>query len=191
MLIGYVRCVPTGADETAQIKMMVDHKVTKFFTEQTGSRSVELKARQDLLNFAREGDSVLVNSIQVIARNIGELLDVMRQLEEKQVTFVSIAEDIDTGNEKGQFLLSILKAMASLDTDSIVGQRREDDAKAYADRAAGNIAPAKPASKVLSPSQPPAKPSPAPNQTSAPKPAPAPAPKPQPKPDPPENSSES
>ncbi len=151
MVIGYVRYVPNGADETSQLKMMVDRSVSKVFSEQTGSRAAELCARQDLLNFAREGDSVLVDSLQVIARSIGELLDVVQQLTERGVTFVSVSEDIDTRNDQGKFLLKVLKAMSNLDTDSIVGQRRDKDAKELADKTAQEARAAQPQSKVLTP----------------------------------------
>lgn len=136
MLIGYVRCVPNATDETTQIKTLADRGVDRFFNEQTGSRALELKSRQDMLNFAREGDSIIVDSIRVIARNIGELLDVMRQLEERKVTFISISDDIDTSTDQGTFLLMVFHAMSELDADSIVDQRREDDAKDYMARGA-------------------------------------------------------
>lgn len=152
MLIGYVRYVSNGADETSQLKMMMDRSVSKVFSEQTGSRAAELRARQDLLNFAREGDSVIVDSLQVIARSIGELLDVIQQLAERGVTFISVSEDIDTGNDQGKFLLKVFKAMSGLDTDSIVGQQRDKDARDLAAKAAQEARSQQPPqSKVLTP----------------------------------------
>ena len=193
MLIGYVRYVPTAAPETDQIRMMVEKQAAKIFTEQTGSGSAELKARQDLLDFVREGDVVLADSIHIIARNIGELLDVLRRLEEKGVTFVSEKDGIDTGNENGRFLLRILKSMSTLDMDAIVAQRRESDAEKYAAAAARPAQPKAPAqpvapSRPAQPAQPvtlakaPAQPAPAPKPQPQPQPQekPTPAPKPQP-----------
>lgn len=157
MLIGYVRYVPAGPDETKQIKTMSERSIGKYFTEQTGNNAEELRARQDLLNFAREGDSVLVYSIPVIARNINELLDIICQLDERGVTFISLSEEIDTSDERGKFLLRILKSMANLDADSLVDKKREETAKALAAQAAqAQAAPGAPAaqSKHLPPPMP-------------------------------------
>lgn len=161
MLIGYVRHVPKGVDETDQIKLMSERSIGKFFTEQTGSRSSELRARQDMLAFAREGDSVIVQSIRVIARSLPELMDVLHQLETQNVTFIAIDEDVDTSSDTGKFLMKVLNSMATLDTDSLVAQNREESAKELAEQAAqearkGGAQPQGPQSKILTP--PPQKP---------------------------------
>ena len=114
MLIGYVRYMPDVADETAQLKLMTQRSVDKIFTERTGSRDTELKARKELLRYVREGDCVLVSDIRVIADGIVDFLDVMWQLEKHGVAFTA-AEGFSTDSEESRVLMRALRAMAGMD----------------------------------------------------------------------------
>ena len=85
-----------------------------------------------MLSYVREGDTVIVESISRFARNTKDLLELVEQLKEKNVTFISKKETIDTNTAAGQFMLTVFGAMAQLERDYILDRQREGIAVAKA-----------------------------------------------------------
>ena len=85
-----------------------------------------LKPSIDLVAiFVREGDVVVVESISRIARNTKDLLEIVEQLEEKGVDFISKKEAIDTKTPSGKFMLTVFGAIAQLEREYILDRQRE------------------------------------------------------------------
>ena len=82
-------------------------------------------ALQEMMNFVREGDSVVVESISRFARNTKDLLELTEQLNSKHVQFVSQKENIDTNTPAGKFMLTIFGAVAELEREYIRQRQRE------------------------------------------------------------------
>lgn len=80
---------------------------------------------QRMMNFVREGDTVIVESISRFARNTKDLLDLVEKLTEKNVEFVSKKEAIDTTTPTGKFMLTIFGAVAELEREYILQRQKE------------------------------------------------------------------
>ena len=78
-----------------------------------------------MLTYVRQGDIVIVESISRFARNTRDLLDLVEQLTDKQVEFVSQKETIDTTTPTGKFMLTIFGAVAELEREYILQRQRE------------------------------------------------------------------
>lgn len=78
-----------------------------------------------MMEFVREGDIIVVESISRIARNTRDLLSIVAQLENKGVEFVSLKENIDTSTPQGRFMLTVFGALAELERESILERQRE------------------------------------------------------------------
>ena len=85
-----------------------------------------------MMDFVRQGDTVVVESISRFARNTRDLLDLVERLTEKGVEFVSQKEAIDTSTPTGKFMLTVFGAVAELEREYILQRQREgiDIAKA-------------------------------------------------------------
>lgn len=86
-----------------------------------------------MLEFVREGDTVIVESISRFARSVKDLLDLVEQLRNKNVEFISKKEAIDTSTPQGQFMLTVFGAMAQLERDQIHQRQAEGIALAKAE----------------------------------------------------------
>lgn len=99
--------------------------------ERVFMEKVSGKARQgrdqleEMLQFVREGDVVVVESISRIARNTKDLLKIVARLKEKGVSFESRKERIDTDTPSGQFMLTVFGALAQLEREYILDRQRE------------------------------------------------------------------
>lgn len=126
MKVGYVRVSTEEQNTTRQEVMMAELGVEKIFLEKiTGKTQRGRKQLTAMLAFVREGDVVVVESISRIARNTKDLLEIVEQLEEKGVDFISKKEAIDTKTPSGKFMLTVFGAIAQLEREYILDRQRE------------------------------------------------------------------
>ena len=97
----------------------------KIYIDKQSGKNAERQALKKMIEFAREGDIVYTESISRIARNTKDLLQIVEQLKEKQVEFVSLKESIDTSTPQGKFMLTVFGAMAELERECILQRQQE------------------------------------------------------------------
>ena len=78
-----------------------------------------------MMDYVRKGDTVVVESISRFARNTRDLLELVEQLKEKEVVFVSQKEAIDTATPTGKFMLTVFGAVAELEREYILQRQKE------------------------------------------------------------------
>lgn len=120
--IGYVRVSSITQNTGRQFVLFEERGIhlDKTYTEKVSGKNIKDRPQlQEMLKYVREGDTVYIESISRLARNIMDLLKIVEQLQEKHVELVSLKETIDTSTPQGKFLLSIFGAMAQLERDTI------------------------------------------------------------------------
>lgn len=125
MKIGYVRVSTKEQNTTRQEEIMKSLGVNKVYIDKMSGKDTKRPALQEMMNFVREGDSVVVESISRFARNTKDLLELTEQLNNKHVQFVSQKENIDTNTPAGKFMLTIFGAVAELEREYIRQRQRE------------------------------------------------------------------
>ena len=85
----------------------------------------QTRAFEAMLNYIREDDVVVVESISRIARNTKDLLSIIDTITAKGADFVSLKESIDTSTPQGKFVLTVFGAMAELERECILQRTRE------------------------------------------------------------------
>lgn len=78
-----------------------------------------------LMAILQRGDKLIVDSISRFARNTKDLLELVEQLNNKGVSFVSLKEAIDTTTTTGMFMLTIFGAVAQLEREYIKDRQME------------------------------------------------------------------
>jgi DNA invertase Pin-like site-specific DNA recombinase len=79
----------------------------------------------ELMSDLKAGDKLIVDSISRFARNTKDLIELVEQLNNKGVIFVSLKEAIDTTTPTGMFILTIFGAVAQLERDYIKDRQLE------------------------------------------------------------------
>jgi DNA invertase Pin-like site-specific DNA recombinase len=139
MIIGYSRTstVEQIAGLEAQVRDLKASGAEKIFSEQVSS----VAARAELeraIDFAREGDVLMVAKPDRLARSTADLLGIVARLEGKGVGLVILSmggQQIDTRSPTGKLMLTMLAAVATFERDLMLERQREGIAKAKADGA--------------------------------------------------------
>lgn len=130
--VGYVR-VSTASQNTDRQLDGVD--VAKTFTDKASGKDVERPELARALDYVREGDTLVVHSMDRLARNLDDLRRIVRDLTAKgvRVEFVKEAQTF-TGdaNPMSNLLLSLLGAVAEFERSLILERQREGIAIAKA-----------------------------------------------------------
>ena len=105
--------------------MMQELGAEKVFVDKASGKNVNRPQLNEMLAFARQGDTIVVESISRFARNTKDLLELMEKLTAKGVGFISKKEAIDTGTPTGKFMLTVFAAVAELEREYILQRQRE------------------------------------------------------------------
>jgi DNA invertase Pin-like site-specific DNA recombinase len=123
--LGYVR-VSTFEQNTE--RQLEGAALDKTFTDHASGKDTERPALAALLDFAREGDTVLVHSMDRLARNLDDLRRLTQQLTAKGVRVEFAREGLTfTGEDSpmAQLLLSVMGAFAEFERALLRERQRE------------------------------------------------------------------
>jgi DNA invertase Pin-like site-specific DNA recombinase len=80
-----------------------------------------------LLDYAREGDAIVVVGIDRLGRNAAEVMGTIRELGERGIVLRSLREGIDTANATGRMVAGVLASLAELELE--LGRERRSAAR--------------------------------------------------------------
>jgi len=134
MQIGYARSstIDQEAGFQAQLKSLKEAGCEKVFAEQVSSLAERLQL-EAALDYAREGDTLVVTKLDRLARSVFHLVTIGERLEEKGVALKVLEQAIDTSNCTGRLMFNMLGAIAQFERELMLERQREGIAKAKAE----------------------------------------------------------
>lgn len=132
-VVGYRRV--SSIDQSLERQDLGD--IEKVFEEKLSGASASARpALQDMIGWVREGDVVVVHSIDRLARNLQDLLSIVSQLNGKGVSIRFIKDNLtfppEGSDGASKLYLSILGAVAEFERSIIKQRQREGIDKAKA-----------------------------------------------------------
>lgn len=119
MKIGYIRVSTAEQNEARQEVLMEQLGVERIFMDKQTGTNTNRPALKELMDFVREGDCVVVESISRFARSAKDLLVLVDALTKKKVNFVSQKEAIDFSTPVGKAILGIFGSIYELEVSSL------------------------------------------------------------------------
>lgn len=134
MLIGYARTstLEQAAGLEAQVRDLERLGCEKIYKEQASSASPR-EALEAAIDFAREGDTLVVTKLDRLARSVKHMWAVLDRLRSKSVAIRIENLGIDTGTPTGKLMLNILGGVAEFEREMMLERQREGIARAKAD----------------------------------------------------------
>lgn len=125
-IVGYARVSTLEQNVSRQVKAL-EVECDKIFVEKVSASKTSNRPQfQEMLRYLREGDVLQVTSADRLARSTRDLLDVVQSLKDRgvQVEFLDNPA-LNTDTPQGEFMLTILAAVAQLER-SIIRERQAE-----------------------------------------------------------------
>lgn len=124
--IGYIRVSTVGQNTERQLDGI---ELDKVFEEKISAKTMNRPKLNEMLEFIREGDTVVVHDISRLARNIQDLHKLVEQITEKNVTLRFVKEGLsftgDKSDAMSQLMLSMLGAVYQFERSILLERQRE------------------------------------------------------------------
>src|SRR5579859_6718075 len=136
MKIGYLRVSKHEQNEALQRDALKEAGCEKCFNDVMTGSNFERKGLEQLLAFARSGDTVVVWKLDRLGRSLKDLIETLNLLKDRGVDFISLTEKIDTTTPGGKLIFHLMGALAEFERDLI---RERTNAGLAAARARGRV----------------------------------------------------
>lgn len=123
--IAYVRVSTVEQNEARQLAALRPHNIEKWFTEKVSGKNTQREQLAAMLDYIREGDTLYITDFSRLSRSVGDLLNIMQQLESKGVRLVSLKENIDTHTATGKLMTTIIAAINEFERENMLERQKE------------------------------------------------------------------
>lgn len=132
-VIGYARVSTTDQDLTIQETALRAAGCEIIRTEKrSGTTTAGRDELRTVLDFMRKGDVLVVTRVDRLARSIGDLQDIVREIKAKGAALKATEQPIDTSTAAGKAFLDMLGVFAEFETNLRKERQLEGIAKAKA-----------------------------------------------------------
>lgn len=123
-LIGFARVSTRDQDLTDQITQLTNFGCVKIFHgKHSGAAEKNEKSLQELLDYIREGDTVVVTRIDRLGRSLNQILKVLDILLKNKIGFIALEQGINTKKSKDPMsiaMIHLLGLFAELERNLII-----------------------------------------------------------------------
>lgn len=123
--IGYIRV--SSLDQNTQ-RQLENVQLGRVFTDKASGKDTKRPQLEELLRFARDGDTLVVHSMDRLARNLDDLRSVVQQLTGRGVRIEFVKENlVFTGEDSplANLMLSVMGAFAEFER-ALIGERQRE-----------------------------------------------------------------
>src|ERR671927_868783 len=119
ILVGYAR-VSTN-EQTLDLQKDALEKLgcSKIYSDVVSGAKAERKGLQEALEYVREGDTLVLWRLDRLGRSRKRLIETITRLNNRNIGFKSITENIDTTTSGGKLIFHIFGALAEFERDII------------------------------------------------------------------------
>ena len=136
MRIGYARVSTDDQNTSLQIDELKNASCDQVFQEKVSGKSKDRPELDICLKVLREGDTLVVWRLDRLGRSLEHLVQIIRELEDRKISFQSLTENIDTKPAGGRLIFHIFAALSGFERNLI---RERTIAGLKAARARGRV----------------------------------------------------
>jgi DNA invertase Pin-like site-specific DNA recombinase len=129
MLVGYARVSTQDQNPQLQLDALKVAGCERIFVEHASGAKLDRIKLTAALEFARQGDTLVVWKLDRLARSMRQLIDTVEHLKGRGIGFRSLTEAIDTTTAAGELFFHIFGALAQFER-SIIRERTNAGLKA-------------------------------------------------------------
>lgn len=122
--IGYARVSTWDQNLDLQVAALKEAGCTRIFTEKASGTKTDRPELAKALDYARPGDTLVAWRLDRVGRSLKHLIDTVTSLDEREIGFHSIHENIDTTTATGRLVFHIFAALAEFERALIVDRTK-------------------------------------------------------------------
>lgn len=120
-VLGYARVSRTDQNLERQLDALHEAGCDRIFQDHGVSGSQDSRPGLDeMLEYARPGDAIVVHALDRLGRNTRSLLALADTLRERQISLRILTLGVDTGTPAGLMVLSVMASLAALEKAILV-----------------------------------------------------------------------
>ncbi len=120
MIIGYARVSKFDQNLDLQTDALKKNNTEKIFVDKVSGVKSEKPQLNQLLDFIRKGDTLIVWRLDRIGRTTVGLIKFVTELNERGVHFKSITENIDTSSASGKLIFQVFCVLAEHERNVLI-----------------------------------------------------------------------
>lgn len=117
--IGYTRVSSVQQTLDQQNQALEAAGVQKTFSDVMSGARDDRPGLAALMDYVREGDTVVVWKLDRLGRNTLHILATVRQLTDRGVTLVSVSDGIDSSTPAGRMMIGVLGSLAEYERELV------------------------------------------------------------------------
>ncbi len=129
MKIGYARVSTADQHLRMQEDALKSAGCQEIFHDIASGAKTARPGLEDALAYVREGDTIVVWKLDRLGRSIQHLIQTVKDLNDKNIGFQSLQENIDTTTSGGKLIFHIFSALAEFEKD-LIAERTKAGLKA-------------------------------------------------------------
>jgi len=119
MKIGYARVSTTEQNPDLQTDALGAAGCEQIYCESASGKNRERPELEGCLKALRAGDTLVVWRMDRLARSLKDLIDIVSELQQREIGFVSLTESIDTSTTTGKLTFHLFGALAEFERNLI------------------------------------------------------------------------
>ncbi len=125
MNIAYVRVSSTDQNQARQVEGLQKYGIEKWFEETISAKDTNRPELKNMIEFAREGDTIHVLDFSRLARSTQDLLNLVDMMQKKRINLISAKENLDTNTPTGKLMLTMIAAINQFERENLLERQRE------------------------------------------------------------------
>jgi DNA invertase Pin-like site-specific DNA recombinase len=131
--LGYARVSTYEQNLVSQEQELKKAGCTEIYTDKLSAKDIQRPQLEELLNYVRKGDILVVTKLDRLARSTKDLLSIVDRIEQKGVSLKVLNINLDTSTATGKLMLTMLGAIAEFERGIMLERQREGIAIAKAE----------------------------------------------------------
>lgn len=132
-ILAYVRVSTIEQNTERQEANISAHaEIDKWFIEKISGKNTERKELKALIDYARSGDILYIDSFSRLARSTKDLLGLIDRFNNNGIKLISIKENLDTSTPHGKLMITMIGAINEFEREQLLERQAEGIAIAKA-----------------------------------------------------------
>lgn len=118
-LVGYARVSTLDQNLDLQLHALKKVGCIKIFTDSASGSKKDRRGLKEVMEYLRPNDILIVWRLDRLGRSLKDLIEIIAELNERNIGFRSIQDAIDTTTSTGKFFFHVTGAFAELERNLI------------------------------------------------------------------------